>query len=237
MSFFINVQRLRRPDFPQSVYKGVLALWEAPLYVPIGDEARNSTRPPWRALAWPSGGPLDVSWIAATTTTTPPTTAQLWPAFQPLGYRTAAAPALDVRGVATPDDGWVFPIVDAIVRTWTPVFQAKYQAPPARNLWRYPPTPDQGWITVNVPVVIGPTVAQTWPSLLVQSYRMVDRRDRLNVSTVPVSESSWWLGPFTPTTTRVSIQPFPNMSRTRRVASRLRDFQLALTRAVDRGEF
>lgn len=179
-----------------------------------------------RAVSTPSDAWLFTAADAVTRTWAPVFLAET-------GYRTPDRARLEARHVIATNDGWAWTVVDAIVRTWAPAFQAKYPAPPGPNPWRYPPDNNYGWLTVNVPAVVVATVAQTLPAFLVQSYRQADRRDRLNVSTVPEPEPAWWRGAFAPASFH-SIT-LPNMSRQRGIADGLREIQLSIDRYKNEG--
>lgn len=151
MSTFISIRRWERPDRPEPVYKGVLDLWEAPLYVPIGSETRGSWRTPERA--------------------------------------TDRLSTLQT----VPDDGWVPSRVNDVVGTWAPVFAgelASYRSGDGGRLdvRRQEWAPALGWLVTSLPS--GPTVAQTWPALQSQSYRL-NARSALDVRTVTWPSQGW----------------------------------------------
>ncbi len=84
--------------------------------------------------------------------------------------RTVPRPPLDVLLYDwKPEDGWQARVVDAVVATWIPVFDAEASAQtpgrPGLDVRLAPSAPLDGWIFQNLPQG-GATVAQLWPAVL-----------------------------------------------------------------------
>lgn len=127
MSYFIERRRWERPDRPQPVYTGALALWEAPRYVPIGDATRNSYRAADRvsdrtyvqqtapAFTWvqPVVDAAVQRWMAGVTA-------------EP-SYRSGDRARLDVRAYEwSPEPAWIFstlPVVTTTAQQWPAILQ------------------------------------------------------------------------------------------------------------------
>lgn len=107
--------------------------------------------------------------------------AQQWPAVHQatgLSYRSGDC---DQTPIATaPAFSWVQPVVDATVRTWSPVFVAElgYRGPDRASA-AIDCQPQPAWIFSALPVTI--TTAQQWPAIHQAtglSYRSMDRDQR-----------------------------------------------------------
>lgn len=122
--------------------------------------------------------PLD-GWVFSVLTPTV-TTAQLWPAMQgSLSARPDARAGLDVRW-DWPSVAWIPAVVDSVVSTWIPVFDAElgYRSGDrlALDVRTQDWNPEPAWIFTALPT--STTVAQQWPAILAAlglSYRSPDR--------------------------------------------------------------
>jgi hypothetical protein len=117
VSNLFNVRRFLRPDQPQPVYTGALALWEAFLYPPIGDAERNSVRPPARATLDVRGQEWapEPAWIQPVVDGIVRTWVGVFEAERQT-FRVTARPALDVRGQDwSPQPAWIFTNLPAAV--------------------------------------------------------------------------------------------------------------------------
>ncbi len=186
MSVLISIRRWERPDRPEPVYKGVLDLWEAPLYAPIRDATRSGGRTP--------DAIRDRTFILQTvpepayiiTGAGPgPTPAVYYPALQQasgLSFRSSARDLLDVR-LLDPFPPFGVPVPDATVDQQVPAWQQaaglSYRSRDQSGLldvrlseW----AAELGWLTVATTPTA--TDAQLWPAILENaglSYRSRDR--------------------------------------------------------------
>lgn len=167
MSNRIDIRRWERPDRPQPVYKGVLSLWEAPLYAAIAAAALNCS-----GLASPRLGDRvylqqtapQPAWIFVNLpAVSPPTVAQTTPAMAQAsaGFRSTAEPGLDVRlhvsetNFGVPDDATVAQQAAIWSQTANPG-RTTLEAPldVRTHSWQPPPS----WFFPSLPV--DSTVAQ-----------------------------------------------------------------------------
>lgn len=186
MSTFLSIRRWERTDRPQSVYKGALNLWEAPLYVSIGDAELASQRSPdaKRDRTFILQDVPQPAWIFSSLSAAP-TPAVLWPGIlssSSLSYRTNGRQSIDVRYME-PFPQFGLPIPDATADQQLPAIQEaaslSFRTPDRRSLldlFRSEWSPEFGWIIA--PNTSAASTAQLWPAILENSglnYRSPDR--------------------------------------------------------------
>lgn len=209
MSYRIDIRRWERTDRPQPVYTGALALWEAPLYVPISAATRNSFRTPdaIRDKTYILQTAPGFGWISAGAGITTGarlsqvTVDQLATDTTALSVRLSQV-VVDYLYDTTPAQLW-----PAIERNLPRSYRTSERA--KLDVRRYEWSPQAGWIFTAVPP---PTTAQLWPAIehnLGRSYRTRERA-KLDVRFYEWAPSvSSWISqvpaPPTPTTRIVTF--------------------------------
>lgn len=179
MNPFLSIRRWERPDRPQAVYKGALALWEAFLYPAIADETRNGWRAPDRAYDetyLQQTAPQD-GWRNKVVDNIIRTWAPIFEG-EAQTFRTTERARLEVRthgwapqllykGAVSLWESWYYPAVTDITRN-------SYRAPDRfyDETYLQQTAPQDGWRNAAVDGVV-----RTWTptfAAALQSYRMLD---------------------------------------------------------------
>jgi hypothetical protein len=196
-----------RPDRTQPVYKGVLDLWEAPLYVPIGVAERESVRTPARQsdrTYLQQTGP-SFGWIGFAADQA----VQKWiPAFdaQLASERSRAGACLDVRRTDVLPPAWIFTSIPVVTVTVAQQWPAIHQATEASyrsaerarlDVRKYEWAPEPGWIGKATDTV----VAKWAPVFLAELGYRSGARMSLDVRQATDRPQIGWWSPTLPVVT------------------------------------